>query len=261
MSIGLVPRLEGTRVEHQVQQLLGGPRGASCRAVVRPRATSGHGRAASSWALRLSRVVSSSVRPTSWTPPPAGRRPRSRTGPRRPGCRRRSRSRRTRSPASRAATTRRCRAVEDADPRRAVRDRRGEQDVDLVEDPVGLRRTVSVWPSAHSTTFGRHPGAEPVGLPGTPLEPVEVLDLVGLGADAGEELRHERRRRVGVVRVDLAYVVAEVAQQPGRVLDRARRGSGRAARRGVTGLVDQPIRSRPGSRRAASTNEPVSPAV
>ena len=31
-------------------------------------ASSAHGRAASTWALRLSRVVSSSVRPTSWTP-------------------------------------------------------------------------------------------------------------------------------------------------------------------------------------------------
>ena len=38
-----------------------------------------------------------------------------------------------------------------------------------------------------------------------------MLDDVGLGPDAGEELRHERGGRVGVVRVDLADVVAEVA--------------------------------------------------
>ena len=86
-----------------------------------------------------------------------------------------------------------------------------------------------------------------------------MLDRVGLGADAGEELRHERERRVGVVRVDLEHVVAEVGQQPRGVLDGAHvDGSGRTP--SDTGLVDQPIRSRPGSRPAASTNDPVSPA-
>ena len=126
--------------------------------------------------------------------------------PRRPGCRRRSRARRTRSPAStRSDGADRADAVEDADRRRAVGDRRGEQHVDVVEDPVGLRRRPSRSArSAQSTHPRRHPGAQPVGLAGAPLQPVVVLDLVGLGADAGEELRHERARRVGVARVDLA---------------------------------------------------------
>ena len=75
--------------------------------------------------------------------------------------------------------------------RRPVRDRRGQQDVDVVEDPVGLRARPSRSAAApQSITRGRHPGAEPVGLAGTPLEPVVVLDRVGLG-------RGCRRRTAG----------------------------------------------------------------
>ena len=70
--------------------------------------------------------------------------------------------------------------------------------------------TFSVCASAQSRTR-RHPGAHPVGLPGAPLEPVVVLDLVGLGADA-------RRRTAARTR-------ASGRGSAGR--PRARRGRGR----------------------------------
>ena len=95
-----------------------------------------------------------------------------------------------------------------------------QQHVDVVEDPVGARRHPLGGPERGVAHPRRHPRPHPAGLPGAGLEPVVVLDLVGLAADPGEELRHERGRRVGVARVDLAHVVAEVGQQPGGVADR-----------------------------------------
>ena len=92
-----------------------------------------------------------------------------------------------------------------------------QQDVDVVEDPVGLGADLLGLPERPATTPGP-PSAEAVGLTGAPLEPLEVLHVVGLGADPGEELRHERRRRVGVAGVDLAHVVAQIGQQPRGVL-------------------------------------------
>ena len=128
----------------------------------------------------------------------------------------------------------------------------------LVEDPVGLRRDLLGLLQCEVDDPRRHPRAEAVGLPGAPLQPLVVLHRIRLGPDAGEELRDERGRRVGVARVDLPDVVAEVGQQPRRCpRPRGRAiGSGRTPR--ITGLTDQPIRSRPGSRCAASVNDPVS---
>ena len=82
---------------------------------------------------------------------------------------------------------------------------------------LALALTFSPMRSAQSMTRAAHPAAEAVGLPGPLLEPVVVLHGVALGAYAGEELRHERQRRIGVVRVDLVHVVAEVGEQLGGV--------------------------------------------
>ncbi len=99
-------------------------------------------------------------------------------------------------------------------------DGRGEQHVDVVEDPVRLHRHLLGAVQRPVADPRGHPGTHPAGLPGAALQSVVVVDLVGLGADAGEELRHEGSGRVGVARVDLPDLVPQVGQQPDGVLER-----------------------------------------
>ena len=132
--------------------------------------------------------------------------------------------------------------------RRAVRDRRREQHVAVVEDPVGLRRHLLGLRERPVDDPRRDPRAHPVGLAGTPLQAVVVLD--------------QRRTRSGCRRRTAARTPASGPGSAGR--SRVRRGPRSASSRAVssttrtwtgsgrtpsdTGLVDQPIRSRPGSR-------------
>ena len=78
-----------------------------------------------------------------------------------------------------------------------------------------------------------------------------MLDLVRLGADAGEELRHERERRVRVARIDLAHVVAEPGEQTGGVAH-GRTCTGSLRTPSVGTFTDQPDPQPPGSRAAAA---------
>ena len=189
------------------------PSGSGSRFTPPPATGIAHGRAASSCADRLSSVVSSSRaadeldrqrQPVVADPGRhrggrvAGDVPQRRVGDHR---------------LRRQGGARRCRPVEHADLARPVRDRRGEQHVDVVEDPVGLRARPSRPPAAPT---GRRRGA-PSCRAGRSR---------GCASRAGRSAP-PRRPRCGRRRRTAARTPASRRGSAGR--PRARRGRGRRA--------------------------------